>query len=55
MDRPEGGGARHDQIDKSLRSQLAEIGYRPADITYLAMLCRFDLDRPESRARLYIP
>jgi len=36
-DRPEGGGAKHDKIDKSLRSQLAAIGYRPADITYLAM------------------
>lgn len=36
-DRPEGGGAKHDKIDKSLRSQLAEIGYGPADITYLAM------------------
>ena len=36
-DRPEGGGAKHDKIDKSLRSQLAAIGYGPADITYLAM------------------
>jgi N-acyl homoserine lactone hydrolase len=36
-DRPEGGGAKHDKIDKSLRSQLATIGYGPADITYLAM------------------
>ena len=35
--RPEGGGPKHDKIDKSLRSQLAEIGYGPADITYLAM------------------
>jgi N-acyl homoserine lactone hydrolase len=35
--RPEGGGAKHDKIDKSLRRQLAEIGYRPADVTYLAM------------------
>jgi N-acyl homoserine lactone hydrolase len=35
--RPEGGGARHDKIDKSLRSQLAEIGYKPGDATYLAM------------------
>src|ERR1700730_10033546 len=32
-DRPEGGGAKHDKIDKSLRSQLAAIGYRPSDIT----------------------
>jgi N-acyl homoserine lactone hydrolase len=36
-DRPEGGGAKHDKIDKSLRSQLAAIGYGPADITFLAM------------------
>jgi len=36
-DRPEGGGAKHDKIDKSLRSQLAVIGYGPADITFLAM------------------
>jgi N-acyl homoserine lactone hydrolase len=35
--RPEGGGAKHDKIDKSLRSQLAEIGYQPKDITYLAI------------------
>src|ERR1017187_4857090 len=31
-DRPEGGGARHDKIDKSLKNQLAEIGYKPSDI-----------------------
>jgi N-acyl homoserine lactone hydrolase len=36
-DRPEGGGVKHDKIDKSLRSQLAEVGYKPGDITYLAM------------------
>ena len=36
-DRPEGGGPKHDKIDKSLQSQLAAIGYGPADITYLAM------------------
>jgi N-acyl homoserine lactone hydrolase len=36
-DRPEGGGAKHDKIDKSLRSQLAAIGYAPGDITYLAI------------------
>jgi N-acyl homoserine lactone hydrolase len=36
-DRPEGGGARHDKIDKSLKSQLAEIGYKPSDITYLIL------------------
>ena len=35
--RPEGGGARHDKIDKSLKSQLAEVGYKPTDITYLAI------------------
>ena len=35
--RPGGGGARHDTIDKSLKSQLAEIGYKPTDITYLAI------------------
>src|SRR5437588_4970854 len=32
-----GGGARHDIIGQSLKSQLTEIGYKPADITYLAM------------------
>jgi N-acyl homoserine lactone hydrolase len=36
-DRPEGGGVKHDKIDKSLKSQLAEIGYQPKDITYLAI------------------
>jgi len=36
-DRPEGGGAKHDKIDKSLKSQLAEIGYQPSDITYLVI------------------
>lgn len=35
--RPEGGGPRHDKIDKSLKSQLAEIGYRAADIDFLAI------------------
>jgi len=35
--RPEGGGVRHDKIDKSLKSQLAEIGHQPSDITYLAI------------------
>jgi glyoxylase-like metal-dependent hydrolase (beta-lactamase superfamily II) len=35
--RPEGGGAKHDKIDKSLKSQLAEVGYQPKDITYLAI------------------
>jgi N-acyl homoserine lactone hydrolase len=32
-----GGGARHDIIGQSLKSQLAEVGYKPTDITYLAM------------------
>jgi N-acyl homoserine lactone hydrolase len=36
-DRPEGGGPKHDKIDKSLRSQLAAVGYEPGGITYLAM------------------
>ena len=36
-DRPEGGGAKHDKIDRSLKSQLAAVGYRPKDITYLAI------------------
>jgi N-acyl homoserine lactone hydrolase len=36
-DRPEGGGPKHDKIDKSLQSQLAAIGYGPAGITYLAI------------------
>jgi glyoxylase-like metal-dependent hydrolase (beta-lactamase superfamily II) len=36
-DRPEGGGAKHDKIDKSLRSQLAAVGYQPSGIMYLAM------------------
>jgi N-acyl homoserine lactone hydrolase len=35
--RPGGGGPRHDTIDKSLKSQLAAIGYKPTDITYLAI------------------
>ena len=35
--RPEGGGAKHDKINKSLKSQLAAIGYQPKDITYLAI------------------
>jgi hypothetical protein len=36
-DRPEGGGVKHDTIDKSLKSQLAAVGYQPKDITYLAI------------------
>jgi glyoxylase-like metal-dependent hydrolase (beta-lactamase superfamily II) len=32
-----GGGTRHDIIGQSLKSQLAEIGYKPTDITFLAM------------------
>src|SRR6202521_3980731 len=35
--RPEGGGIHHDKIDKSLKSQLAAVGYQPKDITYLAI------------------
>src|SRR5690349_6704381 len=35
--RPEGGGPKHDKIDKSLKSQLAAVGYKPSDIKYLAM------------------
>jgi len=35
--RPEGGGAKHDKIDKSLKSQLAAVGYQPKNITYLAI------------------
>src|SRR3977135_2613159 len=31
-----GGRARHDIIGQSLKSQLAEIGSKPTDITYLA-------------------
>ena len=37
FNRPEGGGAQHDKVDKSLRSQLSDIGYSPAHITYLAI------------------
>jgi N-acyl homoserine lactone hydrolase len=36
-DHPEGGGPNHDIITKSLRSQLAEVGYKPSDITYLVI------------------
>ena len=32
-----GGGARHDTIGHSLKDQLADIGYTPKDITYLAV------------------
>jgi glyoxylase-like metal-dependent hydrolase (beta-lactamase superfamily II) len=35
--RPEGGGPNHDKIDKSLKSQLAAVGYKAADIKYLAI------------------
>jgi len=35
--RPGGGGAKHDTIAKSLKSQLAAVGYQPKDITYLAI------------------
>jgi len=36
FNRPE-GGPRGDRVTKSLTSQLAEIGYKPADLTYLAL------------------
>ena len=35
--RPEGGGAKHDKIDKSLKRQLAAVGYKASDINYLAI------------------
>ena len=35
--RPGGGGAKHDTIARSLKSQLAAVGYQPKDITYLAI------------------
>ena len=35
--RPEGAGPNHDIVSKSLQSQLAEVGYKPSDIQYLAM------------------
>jgi len=35
--RPEGGGDKHDKVPRTLKSQLAAIGYKPADIKYLAM------------------
>jgi glyoxylase-like metal-dependent hydrolase (beta-lactamase superfamily II) len=35
--RPEGSGPRHDIVQKSLKGQLAALGYPPATITYLAM------------------
>src|SRR5665213_2798174 len=34
FNRPEGGGAQHDKVDKSLRSQLSDIGYSPAPVSY---------------------
>jgi glyoxylase-like metal-dependent hydrolase (beta-lactamase superfamily II) len=37
FNRAEGGGAQHDKVDISLKSQLSGIGYTPADITYLAI------------------
>lgn len=33
--RSEGGGAKHDKIDKSLKRQLAEVGYQPKAISHL--------------------
>jgi glyoxylase-like metal-dependent hydrolase (beta-lactamase superfamily II) len=35
--RPGGGGAKHDTVAKSLKGQLAAVGYQPKDITYLAI------------------
>ena len=37
FNKPEGGDPRGDKVDKSLKSQLAEIGYGPEKITYLAI------------------
>jgi N-acyl homoserine lactone hydrolase len=37
FNKPEGGDPRGDKVVKSLESQLAEIGYGPGKITYLAM------------------
>ena len=37
FNKPEGGDPRGDKVDKSLKSQLAEIGYAPGKITYLAI------------------
>jgi glyoxylase-like metal-dependent hydrolase (beta-lactamase superfamily II) len=34
---PAGRGSNSNKAQKTLKSQLAEIGYRPADITYLAV------------------
>ena len=35
--KPEGGGAKHDKVPKTLKSQLAALGYKPSDIQFLAM------------------
>ena len=37
FNRPGGGGPRGDKVERSLKSQLAALGYRPESITYLAM------------------
>jgi N-acyl homoserine lactone hydrolase len=37
FNKPEGGDPRGDKVEKSLESQLAEIGYAPEKITYLAI------------------
>jgi N-acyl homoserine lactone hydrolase len=37
FNRPGGGGPRGDKVDRSLKSQLEQIGFRPQSITYLAM------------------
>ena len=35
--RPDGAGPRGDKVDKSLKTQLAAMGYPPGAVTYLAM------------------
>jgi glyoxylase-like metal-dependent hydrolase (beta-lactamase superfamily II) len=37
FNKPQGGDPRGDKVDRSLKSQLAEIGYAPERITYLAI------------------
>ena len=37
FNRVDGAGPNHDRVTKSLESQLAAVGYKPADIKYLAM------------------
>lgn len=45
---PEGGGARHDKIDKSLKSQ-SDGSFRERQ-----RLCGFNVDRAKERTRLYV-